>query len=134
MAVALAKIVEQPERDSPSELLFLDMVARLPGGLVLFGVVSDSSTLQTALMLPLAVQEMVFAVWLIVKGFAPAEATQAAPISARDASASFSPFPFTLSAMLLAMARPIVAEGIPVRGGVGKMGVPLGLDLGLDMA
>ena len=42
------------------------------GGLVLFGVVSDSSTIQTALMLPLAVQEMVFALWLIVKGFTPA--------------------------------------------------------------
>lgn len=44
----------------------------LAGGvLVVFGVLGDSSTIQTALMLPLAVQEMVFAVWLIVKGFNP---------------------------------------------------------------
>lgn len=42
----------------------------LAGGLlVVFGVVSDSSISQTILMLPLAVQEMVFALWLIFKGF-----------------------------------------------------------------
>jgi hypothetical protein len=42
----------------------------LAGGLlVLFGVLADSSTIQTILMLPLAVQEMVFALWLIFKGF-----------------------------------------------------------------
>ena len=39
--------------------------------LVLFSVVEDSSALQTALMLPLAVQEIVFAVWIIAKGFNP---------------------------------------------------------------
>lgn len=39
--------------------------------LVLYGVLEDGSTLQTALMLPLAVQEMAFALWLIVKGFNP---------------------------------------------------------------
>lgn len=42
----------------------------LAGGLlVVFGVLADSSTIQTILMLPLAVQEMVFALWLIFKGF-----------------------------------------------------------------
>lgn len=40
--------------------------------LVMFGVVANSSAIQTALMLPLAVQEMAFALWLIVKGFSPA--------------------------------------------------------------
>ena len=41
------------------------------GILVLFGVIEDFSMTQTALMLPLALQEMVFAVWLIIKGFNP---------------------------------------------------------------
>jgi len=39
------------------------------GVIVMFGVVGPSSTPQVLLMLPLALQEMVFAVWLIVKGF-----------------------------------------------------------------
>jgi hypothetical protein len=39
------------------------------GVLVLFRVVDESSTLQMALILPLAVQEMVFALWLIARGF-----------------------------------------------------------------
>ena len=43
--------------------------------LVLYGVVENSSTIQTALMVPLAVQEMAFALWLIVKGFNPSAVT-----------------------------------------------------------
>jgi len=40
------------------------------GVLILFGVIGGSfSTIGTVLMVPLAVQEMVFALWLIVKGF-----------------------------------------------------------------
>lgn len=44
----------------------------LAGGLLAtFGVLDTSSTASTLLMLPLAVQEMVFAIWLIAKGFTP---------------------------------------------------------------
>ena len=44
----------------------------LAGGLLdMFGVFSRSSTLQVVSFLPIALQEMVFAVWLIVKGFNP---------------------------------------------------------------
>lgn len=41
---------------------------------VLFGLIHDSSTIDTLLRLPVAVQEMVLAVWLIVKGFNPSAA------------------------------------------------------------
>ena len=41
------------------------------GVLGLFAVLSPMSTIQMILVLPLAVQEMVLAVWLIVKGFNP---------------------------------------------------------------
>jgi len=41
------------------------------GVLGVFGAIADSSTTATVLMLPLAVQEMAFAVWLIIKGFNP---------------------------------------------------------------
>lgn len=44
----------------------LTMVANF---LVLFGLIKNFSTLQVVLNLPIAVQEMVFAVWLIAKGF-----------------------------------------------------------------
>ena len=43
--------------------------------LVMFGLINPSSTIHVVLMLPIAVQEMVFAVWLIVKGFNPAVLT-----------------------------------------------------------
>ena len=41
------------------------------GLVVMFGLTESSSTISTALVAPLAVQEMVLAVWLIVKGFNP---------------------------------------------------------------
>ena len=44
----------------------LSMVANF---LVLFGLIKNFSTLQVVMNLPIAVQEMVFAVWLIAKGF-----------------------------------------------------------------
>ena len=37
----------------------------------MFGLVGQMSTIQTVLALPIALQEMVMAVWLIVKGFNP---------------------------------------------------------------
>lgn len=39
--------------------------------LVMFGVIGPLSTYQAAMVLPIAVQEMVLAVWLIAKGFNP---------------------------------------------------------------
>ena len=39
--------------------------------LAMFGVLDPMSTIQVVLELPLALQEMVLAVWLIVKGFNP---------------------------------------------------------------
>jgi hypothetical protein len=44
------------------------------GLLAMFGVLDTESTASTGLMLPLAVQEMVFAVWLIARGFTPSVA------------------------------------------------------------
>jgi hypothetical protein len=48
--------------------VLLGMVAGL---LVLFGLTGYMSTIQVVLNLPIAVQEMVLAVWLIAKGFTP---------------------------------------------------------------
>jgi hypothetical protein len=50
-------------------------IVSLLGGVVaiLFGAIEPNGPLQTALNLPIALQEMVLAVWLIVKGFSPAE-------------------------------------------------------------
>lgn len=49
------------------------LVAAIPylvaGLLHLFGLVDQMSTIQSVLVLPMALQEMVMAVWLIVKGF-----------------------------------------------------------------
>lgn len=42
------------------------------GVLVMFGLADSSSTISTILVVPLAAQEMVLALWLIVKGFNPA--------------------------------------------------------------
>ena len=39
--------------------------------LVLFGLIGDFSTAQVVLSIPIGVQEMVIAVWLIFKGFSP---------------------------------------------------------------
>ena len=41
------------------------------GFFVMFGLISHFSTIDTVLRLPLGLQEMVMAVWLIVKGFNP---------------------------------------------------------------
>ena len=69
-----------------------------------------------------------------VNGFAPADATHAAPIFAIDAAASLPSLPATRFEMLRATALPIVAEGMPVRGGVGEIGVPLTLTRGREIA
>lgn len=45
------------------------ILCMLAGLLVMFGLIGPLSTFQVVLSLPIAVQEMVLAVWLIVKGF-----------------------------------------------------------------
>lgn len=42
------------------------------GLVIMFGLAESSSTISTALVVPLAAQEMVFALWLLIKGFNPA--------------------------------------------------------------
>jgi len=49
----------------------------------LFGIISPWSTVQVALSLPIGIQEMVMAVWLIVKGFNP---SAVASLSAKTAT------------------------------------------------
>ena len=58
--------------------------------LVMFRLIDNLSTTQVVLALPIAVQEMVLAVWLIAKGFAPAAiaAESAGETSRRPAGAS----------------------------------------------
>ncbi len=53
------------------------------GMLVLFGVTGSMSALQVALNLPIGVNEMVLAVWLIIRGFS---SSAAAPGSARSST------------------------------------------------
>jgi hypothetical protein len=57
------------------------------GLLVLFDVAAPMSTTQVVLALPIAVQEMVLAVWLIAKGFDPSIASE----SARDKTPRLTP-------------------------------------------
>lgn len=45
-----------------------------------FGLIDHMSTMDALLRLPLGIQEMVLAVWLIVKGFNPASATNPPPV------------------------------------------------------
>lgn len=64
----------------------------------------------------------------------PAEAIQAAPMEAIEALCIGVVDPFSIiSAMFLAANFPIIPDGIPVRGGVGVMSVPLGLVLGREI-
>jgi len=51
------------------------------GLLVMFGFVTNNSTIDSVLRLPIGVQEMVMAVWLIAKGFSP---SAIAALSARE--------------------------------------------------
>ena len=48
--------------------IIMNLVSAL---LVLFNVIGNFSTVQVVLSIPIGVQEMVIAVWLIVKGFSP---------------------------------------------------------------
>jgi len=47
--------------------------------LVMFGLIKSSSTIGTVFFLPMAIQEMVMAVWLIVKGFNPSVIASKSP-------------------------------------------------------
>lgn len=52
------------------------VILHLTSGLLhMFGLIGQMSTIQTVLALPIALQEMVMAVWLIVKGFNPSVIT-----------------------------------------------------------
>lgn len=63
---------------------------------------------------------------------APAEAMHAAPMCAIDA-VRVGPWalPCIMSAMFRATCRAITPDGMPVRGGVGEIGVPFTLVIGL---
>ena len=56
-----------------------------------------------------------------VKGLAPAEAMRAAPISAIEAVWVGALLPRNMSTILRATAFPIIADGMPVRGGAGEI-------------
>ncbi len=66
---------------------------------------------------------------------APADATHAAPIVASDAECVGFVAPFVImSTMLSATVRPMIPDGMPVRGGAGAITVPF-FDLrGREMA
>ncbi|MEI2719977.1 MAG: hypothetical protein V9E87_07520 [Gemmatimonadales bacterium] len=66
---------------------------------------------------------------------APAEATQAAPISGhRRGVQSDLERPWMMSTMLRATVLPMIADGMPVRGGAGAIAAPLGVVYGLEIA
>src|SRR5664280_649990 len=69
-----------------------------------------------------------------VNGLAPAEATQAAPISDIDAVCVGPSAPPIISTMFRATVLPIIAEGIPVLCGAGAISVPFGLLCGREIA
>ena len=62
-------------RHPPRWLSGWGLIAALPylaaGFLVLFGITEPMSTIDSLLQAPLGIQEMVLALWLIVKGFNP---------------------------------------------------------------
>ena len=65
---------------------------------------------------------------------APAEATQAAPMFAIEALCIGVVDPFSIiSVMFLAANFPMIPDGIPVRGGVGVISVPLVLVRGREI-
>ena len=65
---------------------------------------------------------------------APADATQAAPMSAIDASWAGRSAPCLIrSTMVSAAVLPMTPDGIPVRGGDGAMTVPLALLRGREI-
>ena len=69
-----------------------------------------------------------------MKKFAPADAIQAAPIFAMDACrVGLSALPDIKSVILYAISRAITPVGIPVRGGVGEIGVPFWLCIGFEI-
>jgi len=64
----------------------------------------------------------------------PADAMHAAPMWAIDAVWVGAVAPFVImSAMVSAATRPMIPEGIPVRGGAGAMTVPRGLLRGVEI-
>lgn len=66
---------------------------------------------------------------------APVEAMHAAPISAKESTREgFFERVSIISFMVRAIIFPIMADGIPVLGGAGEIGVPFVLFCGLEIA